>query len=126
MAKALAAFSYCGRQRVVQLAVKKEFAVLGIEADGLRRQQIDGEIRREPRDVFAVKQGSFVPAIACHEVNARTIATTPHRRWKAQSRCYNFACRLAPARFNLTSSDEDVLLPSTRTAHARYYTSAEL
>src|SRR5262245_24031540 len=111
MPKALSSCSYCGRQRMVELAVKKELAVLGIEADGIGRQQIDGEIRREPRDVFAVKQCSSVPAIACHEVNARTIATTPDRRCKAYSRCHNCVCRLAPAFLNLASPDDAGHLP---------------
>src|SRR5262245_65153150 len=70
---------------MVELAVKKELAVLGIEANGVGRQQIDGEIRREPRDVFALKQCSSVPAVTCHEVNARTITTIPDRRCKPTS-----------------------------------------
>src|SRR5262249_7411894 len=121
MAKALSALSYCRRQCVVELAVKKELAVLGIEADGLGRQQIDGEIRREPRDVFAVEQCRSVRAMTCHEANARTIATPPDRRCKASSRRHNYVCRLAPAFLNLASLDEPGHLPG-RHAHARAHT----
>ena len=42
-------------ERTIELAVKKELPVLGIEAHDIGWQHIDGEIRRELRNVFAVK-----------------------------------------------------------------------
>ena len=54
-----AAFTDCGRQRTIKLAVQEELAVLGIEAHRIGRQQIDGEIRRELRNVFAVECRAF-------------------------------------------------------------------
>ena len=65
--------------------MKKELPVLGIEAHDIGRQHIDGEIRRELRNVFAVMLRKAVPVIACHEVSTRTFATTPDRRCKAYS-----------------------------------------
>ena len=59
--KALSTFSYCGRQRTIELAVKKEFPVLGIEAHDIGWQHIDGEIRRELRNVFAVSCVKLFP-----------------------------------------------------------------
>ena len=56
-AKAPAAFSDCGGQRTIKLAVKEELPVLGIEAHDIGRQQIDREIRRKLRNVFAVVEG---------------------------------------------------------------------
>lgn len=76
-------FSYCGRQRAIELAMKKEFPVLGIEADKIRWQHIDGKIRRELRNVFAVLLREAVPVIACHEVSTRTPVTTPRRQRNA-------------------------------------------
>jgi hypothetical protein len=46
--------------------VKEKLPVLGIEAHGIGWQDIDGEIRRKLRNVFAVMQRQAVPAIACH------------------------------------------------------------
>ncbi|HEX3449119.1 MAG TPA: hypothetical protein VHS97_12750 [Isosphaeraceae bacterium] len=75
--KALPTFSYCGRDRAIERAVKKKLPVLGIEAHDIGRQHIDGEIRREPRNVFAVTQRKGVLMIACHEVSTRTFIATP-------------------------------------------------
>ena len=63
--------------------MKKELPVLGIEAHDIGWQHIDGEIRRELRNVFAVMLRKAVPVIACHEVSTRTSATTPRRQCKA-------------------------------------------
>ena len=46
--------SYCGGERTIEFAVKKEFPILGIEANEIRWQHIDSEIRGEPRNVFAL------------------------------------------------------------------------
>ena len=85
--KAPSAFSYRGRERTIELAVKKELPVLGIEAHDIGRQHIDGEIRRELRNVFAVMLREAVPAIACHEVSTRVsflIASSADRRCEAR------------------------------------------
>ena len=79
--EALCTLSYGGCQRTIKLAVKKELAVLGIEADDVGRQHIDGEIRRELRDVLAVMKRRTVPAIVFHEVGTRAsafAAPAPH------------------------------------------------
>ena len=70
--KALSTLSYRGGERTIELAVKKELPVLGIEAHDIGRQHIDGEIRRELRNVFAVMLRKLVSVIACHEVSTRT------------------------------------------------------
>ena len=49
-----------GRERTGELAVEKELAVLGVEADDVRRQHVDAEIRRELRNVLAVLQGDRI------------------------------------------------------------------
>ena len=65
-AKAPAAFSDCGRQRTIKLAVKKELPVLGIEAHGIGRQQIDREIRRELRErLCCLSAGLFRVRLSC-------------------------------------------------------------
>src|SRR6516164_7569839 len=58
--KAACALPYCRGQRAVKLTVKKELPVLGIEANDIAWQHIDGEIRREPQYVFAVAQSAGV------------------------------------------------------------------
>ena len=73
LAKTLSAFRYRGRERTIELAVKKELPVLGIEAHDVGGQHIDGEIRRELRDVFARTLRKAGRAIACHEVNIHTL-----------------------------------------------------
>ena len=61
----------------VERAVQEELPVLGIETQDIWRQRVDGEMRRELRDVAAVegieKRRAIVPepAIACHEVRTR-------------------------------------------------------
>src|SRR5215475_6899708 len=81
---AQSASAYCGRQCTIELAMKKELPVLGIEAHDIGRQHIDAEIRRELRNVFAVLREAF-PVIACHEVSTRNFATIPDRWRKADS-----------------------------------------
>ncbi len=77
--KALSALPDRGGERAIELTVKQEFPVLGIEAHDIRRQNIDGEIRRELRNLFTVELRGFVSGIACHEVSTRTfvIILTP-------------------------------------------------
>src|ERR1039457_6116005 len=79
--------SYCGRECTIELAVKKELPVLGVEAHETGWQHIDGEILREPRNVFAVMPRKAVSAIACHKVSTRTstfIATSADRHCEAR------------------------------------------
>jgi hypothetical protein len=85
LAKAPSTFSYCGRQRTIELAVQKELPVLGIEAHDIGWQHIDGEIRRELRNVFAIMLRKVGSVIACHEVSTRTFATTPDCQCEAYS-----------------------------------------
>jgi hypothetical protein len=54
LTKTLSTLAYRGGERTIELAVKKELTVLGIEAHDIAWQHIDGEIRRKPRNVFAV------------------------------------------------------------------------
>src|SRR5262249_56375403 len=82
---ALSTLSYCRRQRTIELAMEKELSVLGIEAHDIGRQHIDGEIRCELRNVFAVVLRMAVPVIVCHEVRTRTFATTLHHQCKEYS-----------------------------------------
>ena len=63
--------------------MKKEFPVLGIEADKIRWQHIDGKIRRELRNGFTVLLREAVPVIACHKMSTRTPVRTPRRQWNA-------------------------------------------
>src|ERR1051326_8958034 len=74
LAKALRAFADRGGQRAVEFAVQKEFPVLGIEAHGVGRQHVDGEIGREPRNVFAVGLGKMACWIVFHELVTPTRA----------------------------------------------------
>jgi hypothetical protein len=60
-------------QRAIELAVKEELPVLGIETHDIGWQHIDGEIRRELQNVFAGMVRNGGPAIACHEVNIHTL-----------------------------------------------------
>ena len=55
---------YGVRERAVEFAAKKELPVLGIEAHGIGRQHIDGEILRKLRNVFAVELREAVIPIA--------------------------------------------------------------
>ena len=55
--------------------MKKELPVLGIEAHDSGWQHIDGEIRRELRNVFAVMlREAVVAVIACHDMSTRGLA----------------------------------------------------
>ena len=56
--------SYCGRERTIELTVKKELPVLGVEANDIGWQHIHGEIRRKPRNIFAVMTRKALPAFA--------------------------------------------------------------
>jgi hypothetical protein len=49
--------------------VKKELPVVGIQAHDIAWQHINGEIRRELQNVFAVLLCKCVAATACHEVS---------------------------------------------------------
>ena len=51
--------------------MEKELAVLRIEADDVAGQQINGEIRREARNVVAGVLRDAVAAIAGHELSKR-------------------------------------------------------
>ena len=85
--KTLSTLAYRGSERAIELAVKKELAVLGIEAHDLGRQHIDGEIRREPRNILAVMLRNAIAVIACHAVSTRVstlIATSPDRHCKTR------------------------------------------
>jgi hypothetical protein len=53
LAKRPAALPDRGSERAIELPVEKELAVLRIEANDIAGQQIDGEIRREARNVVA-------------------------------------------------------------------------
>jgi hypothetical protein len=57
--------------------MKKKLPVLGIEAHHVGRQHIDGEMRRELRNVFAVTQCKGVLVIAGHEVSTGTFTPNP-------------------------------------------------
>ena len=54
VAEVAAAISDRRCERAIKLAVKKEFPVFRIEADRIRRQQIDAEVRCKLRNVFAI------------------------------------------------------------------------
>ena len=71
---ALAAFRYCGRERTIRFAVKQELSVLRIEAHNVRRHHIDGEVRRELQNIFAVLLPNAGPMSVHHEVRKRTVA----------------------------------------------------
>ena len=72
LAKTLAAVSDCGGERAIERAVKKELPVLRIKARLVGRQHVDGEIRREARNVFAIAQRKGVAAVACRSAGTRT------------------------------------------------------
>ncbi len=85
--KTLSTLADRGSERAIELAVKKELAVLGIEAHDLGRQHIDGEIRREPRNILAVVLRNAIAVIACHAVSTRDstlIATSPDRHCRTR------------------------------------------
>ena len=61
--------------------MKQELPIVGIEANDIGRQHIDGEIRRELRNLSAVIQLQPFSAIACHETLR---ARSPHFRTPIQ------------------------------------------
>src|SRR4029450_12444526 len=63
---AFSALSYCRRQRTIKLAMKKELSILGIETHDIGLQHINGEIRRELRNVLGIDLLMTVPVIAFH------------------------------------------------------------
>jgi len=80
--------SYRGCERAIERAVEKELPVLGIETHDIRRQHIDGKIRRELRNVFAVTLRKAALAIACPQSRTRAstlAATSLDRHWLARS-----------------------------------------
>src|SRR5580698_4097703 len=88
-------------ERTIELAVKQEFPVLGIEAHDIGGQHIDGEIRREPRNVFAVILRKLDSGIACHEVSTRTL---PHPNASARRILrQRSVVKLARQRFSIAS-----------------------
>jgi hypothetical protein len=91
--KTFATLSYRGGESAIELAVQEELAVLGIEAHDIGWQHVDGEIRRELRDVFAVRNVLAVmprrafPAIGCLAAGTRAralFATGSDRHCKAR------------------------------------------
>ena len=80
LSKGLPALSGLRRPGTIELTVKKELAVLGIEAHDIGRQHVNSEIRRELRNVSAVMLGRADSPIACHELGTRT---SPRRHCKA-------------------------------------------
>ena len=64
--------------------MKEELPVLGIETDDIRRQHVDGEIRRELRNVLAGLSRSAGLAATCHDFT-RTLPRAPARRCRAYS-----------------------------------------
>ncbi len=73
IAKALFSLSDRGGECTIKLAMKQEFPVLGVEADDIGRDEIDGKIRREARNLFAVEHANAFPVIACHEFSIRIL-----------------------------------------------------
>jgi hypothetical protein len=69
--------------------VQQELPILGIEAHDIGWQHIDGEIRRELQNVFAVTP---VSVIACHEVSTRTFAAALDAGARHVSRPPALAC----------------------------------
>ena len=70
--KSFAALANRRNEIAIELAVKKEFAILGIEAHDIGRQQIDGEIRRQLGKVFVTVRRETGHPIARHDSPART------------------------------------------------------
>src|SRR3954447_4239615 len=69
--KAPAALCYRGGEGAIKLAVEKELPILGIQADHVRWQHIDGEIGRELRNVLAGIPRE-VNTLACHRFSTRS------------------------------------------------------
>jgi hypothetical protein len=70
---AFSALSYCGSKRTIELAVKKELSVLGIETHDIGRQHINSEIWCELWNVCAVELCMAFPVFARHDVRTRTL-----------------------------------------------------
>src|SRR5262245_3459552 len=70
---AFSALSYCRRKRTIELAMKEELSILRIETHDIGWQHINGEIRCELRNVFAVELRKAVPVFARHEVRTRSL-----------------------------------------------------
>src|SRR5450432_4297756 len=85
LAQASAVFSDRGGEGTIKLAVKEEFAVLGIEAHDIGGQHIGGEIRRELQNLFAGGPLGRALGMARHEVITRMLLATPDRSFKAHS-----------------------------------------
>ena len=83
LSKRFAAFANRRNEVAIEFAVKKEFAILGIEAHDIGRQQIDGEIRRELRKVFVTVRRETGHPIARHDSPARTAFTASKCRGAA-------------------------------------------
>src|ERR1700677_308304 len=96
---ALSTLSYRGGKRTIELAVKQELPVLRIEAYDIGGQHIDGEIRREPRNVFAVILRKLDSEIACHEVSTRTLPQLLTSAQGAFSGCQRTIVKLSGQRF---------------------------
>src|SRR5947208_1830701 len=73
LAKTLSAFCDRTGERAIERAVQKELAVLGIEAQHIVRQKIDGEVRREARNVCAVVGRNALATVAGHEPSTRPL-----------------------------------------------------
>src|SRR5262245_20537551 len=67
------ALSYCRRQRTIELAMKKELSILGIETHDIGLQHINGEIRCELRNVLGIELLMAVPVIASHGFRTRSL-----------------------------------------------------
>jgi hypothetical protein len=85
--------------------MKKELPVLGIEAHDVGGQHIDGEIRRELRDVFACMLRKAGRAIACHEINVHTLPQLRTGSARRMLRLREFAVQLAPVFLDLAFLD---------------------
>jgi hypothetical protein len=59
--------------------VKKELSVFGVQADDVGRQHIDGEIRRELRNLFFDVWLGTGSAIASYDVSTRSFFAAPAR-----------------------------------------------
>src|SRR5262245_50676858 len=93
--------------------MEKEFAVLRIEADGIAGQQINGEIRREERNIVAGVLRDAVAAIAGHELSKRATKRCEALQRRAEgtlaSRGRAILSLVAPS-----SSRRSTRLPATR------------
>jgi hypothetical protein len=109
-----------GSECTIELAVKQELSVLGIETNDIGRHHINGEIRREPRNVFSVILRKLVSEIACHEVSTRTLPNpnaSARRILRQRS-----VVKLARRRFSIGSSPGRLLFAGrTRASPGKRY-----